>query len=257
MKIYELVNLLETIAPIERQMEWDNSGLQIGSLKNEITQVLVSLDCDEHTVEYAINNNCNLVINHHPILFQPIRSLNESDFRSKVIMDLVKNDITVYAMHTNLDVAPLGVNHHLAELCGITPMGFIEDQGNGYGLGIYGTIEEQSAKEYLMKVKETLVLPSVIYYGNLDDKIRRVGVVGGAGSSAIFDAADLSLDLLITGDVKYHEGDEALDRGLFIADIGHYESENHIIYFLKKYIQDMVQVPVHTLDRQRLCRSFI
>lgn len=115
MKIQNITNLLETHAPLALQESYDNCGLLVGDKNTECTGVLLSLDCTEEVIDEAIENKCNLVVAHHPIVFAGLKKFNESNYIEKVIIKAIKNDIAIYAAHTNYDNISNGVNHKIAE----------------------------------------------------------------------------------------------------------------------------------------------
>ena len=110
MKIKEITNYLEEIAPLYYQENYDNSGLLIGNENTEIKKVLITLDCTEKVVEEAISKKCNLIIAHHPIIFRGLKKLNGSNYIERTIIKAIKNDIAIYAIHTNLDNIYNGVD---------------------------------------------------------------------------------------------------------------------------------------------------
>ena len=116
MKIKEITQFLEKIAPLNYQESYDNSGLIVGNRENEVTSVLVCLDCTEVVVDEAIENGCNLIIAHHPIIFSGIMKLTEKNHVERTIIKAIKNDISIYAIHTNLDNVIGGVNSKIADL---------------------------------------------------------------------------------------------------------------------------------------------
>lgn len=248
MRIYELIEKLNEKYPFDLQEEWDNSGLQIGNPDNQLSGVVVSLDLEEESVDKAIEKNANLIITHHPYLFSPTNSI---DFRDSFYIRLqkcIKNDITVYAFHTNLDIAEDGVNDNLANILGLRDVKSLE-LGNELGLGRYGKIEKTVATDFLKYVKDKLDAENIIVYGNLERDIENIALCGGAGSSLIEDAISLSCDLMITGDVKYHEAMDLSNKGIIIADVGHFASENHIIYKLEDEIREITDVDVITFSK--------
>jgi dinuclear metal center YbgI/SA1388 family protein len=115
MKIQEVIQLIEDIAPLSYQESYDNSGLIVGNYKDDVTGVLICLDSTEEVVDEAIANNCNLIIAHHPILFSGLKKLNGNNYIERTILKAIKNDIAIYAAHTNLDNANGGVNYKIAE----------------------------------------------------------------------------------------------------------------------------------------------
>jgi dinuclear metal center YbgI/SA1388 family protein len=115
----DITKVIENFAPLYLVEEWDNSGLQVGNLKNEVNRVLLSLDVTERTIEKAIENKCELIITHHPFLFNPVSSIDFSSTKGKFIEKLIKANINVYSAHTNLDITNEGVNDILANIIGI------------------------------------------------------------------------------------------------------------------------------------------
>lgn len=248
MRICELIEKLNEKYPFNLQEEWDNSGLQIGNPENELKGVVLSLDLEEETVEKAIGNDANLIITHHPYLFSPTNSIDFRDSFYNRLQKCIKNDITVYAFHTNLDIAEGGVNDNLANILGLRDVRSLEI-GKELALGRYGNIEKTGAANFLKFVKEKLDAENIIGYGNIDREIEKIAVCGGAGSSLIEDAISLSCDLMITGDVKYHEAMDLSNKGIIIADVGHFASENHIIYKLEDEIRKMTDVEILTFSK--------
>jgi dinuclear metal center YbgI/SA1388 family protein len=121
MKIKEITQYLETIAPPQYQEAYDNSGLLIGDPNTEITGVLVSLDCIETIIDEAIERGCNLVVAHHPIVFKGLKRFTGKDYVERTVIKALKNDIAIYAIHTNLDnVLHSGVNGRICERLGLT-----------------------------------------------------------------------------------------------------------------------------------------
>lgn len=119
MKLSEILDFLESIAPPALQESYDNSGLITGNRSMEITGAIVSLDCIEAVVDEAIANKCNLIIAHHPIVFSGIKKLNGKNYIERTVIKAIKNDIAIYAIHTNLDNVPDGVNAKIGEKLGL------------------------------------------------------------------------------------------------------------------------------------------
>ncbi|MCI5972265.1 MAG: Nif3-like dinuclear metal center hexameric protein [Anaerococcus sp.] len=255
MEIKELIEKLEKKYPFSLQEEWDNSGLQIGNPNDEVKNILVSLDLEEEGMEEAIANDCNLIITHHPYLFSGAKSIDFSEKFYQRLKACIKNDITVYAFHTNLDIAKGGVNDNLCRILGIDKTRVLE-QGKDLGLGRYGFIEEKDSDEFIREIKDKLKASGIVVYGDLSKKVKKIGVCGGAGSDLIRDALDISCDMIITGDVKYHDGMDLANEGIIICDVGHFASENHIIYKLQKDIEEIFDGEVITFSKDDSFRKF-
>ena len=257
MQIRELIDKLEEKYPFNLQEDWDNSGLQIGNPNDELKGVVLSLDLEEDAIDFALEDGkANLIITHHPYLFSPTKSLDFRDSFYDRLKRCIKNDITVYASHTNLDIAEDGVNDNLARLLGLKDTKSLE-LGKELGLGRYGYIERQVAYKFLKDAKEILEASGLIVYGNYNKTIEKVAVCGGAGSFLIEDAIKESCDLILTGDVKYHEAMDMANKGIIIGDVGHYASENHIIYKLAEEIEQVIEQKVYTFSKTDNFRKFI
>lgn len=115
MKIREITDYLESLSPLPSQESYDNSGLIVGEASKEVTNVLISLDCIESTVEEAIRLGCELIIAHHPIIFSGLKKLNNKNYIERTVIKAIKNDIAIYAIHTNFDNYRFGVNDEIAD----------------------------------------------------------------------------------------------------------------------------------------------
>ncbi|MEO9531490.1 MAG: Nif3-like dinuclear metal center hexameric protein [Crocinitomicaceae bacterium] len=130
MKISEITDYLESLAPISSQESYDNSGLIVGNKSTEITKALVCLDCIESIIDEAIAKNCNLIIAHHPIVFKGLKKLNGKNYVERTLLKAIKNDIAIYAIHTNLDNYKLGVNKKIGDVLGIKNTTILSPKGN-------------------------------------------------------------------------------------------------------------------------------
>ena len=119
MKLAEITNYLESIAPLNYQEDYDNSGLIVGNINDEITSALVALDCTEQIVDEAIDKQCNLIITHHPIVFKGLKKFNGKTYVERVVLKAIKNNIALYAIHTNLDHVMEGVSGEICKRLGI------------------------------------------------------------------------------------------------------------------------------------------
>ena len=120
MKLSEITNFLESLAPLSYQEDYDNAGLIVGNPNDEVTAALVALDCTEQIVEEAIAKNCDLIITHHPIVFKGLKKLNGKNYVERVVLKAIKNNIALYAIHTNLDSVHHGVNAEICKRLGVT-----------------------------------------------------------------------------------------------------------------------------------------
>lgn len=253
MEIKDLINKLNEKYPLDLQEEWDNSGLQVGNVNNKLENILVSLDLEFESIKKAIDNNCNLIISHHPLLFDPIKSLDfDGDMRAKKLELLIKNDISLFSMHTNLDMAKDGLNDNLCEILSIK-----KEDNEQINYLRYGTIKKSRVIDFAQKVKEKLDASGLIIYGDSEKIIEKVAVCGGAGASFMEEVIEKDVDLFITADVKYHQACDAIEKGLIIIDPGHFASENHVIYKLEEVLKEITDKKILTYSKEDLFRKII
>ncbi len=238
MKISEIIQYLESIAPTELQEPYDNSGLITGEIQVECTSVLVSLDCTAEVVLEAVKKKCNLIVSHHPLIFHPIRQITSENATGKTLIAAIKSDITIYAIHTNLDNILSGVNAVIADKLELEnrKLLLLKPGMESTGSGLIGELGSPITEyELLNRLKAKFGL-SVIRHSPLTGKhVRRIAVCGGAGSFLISNALQQNVDFFISSDLKYHEFFEAEGR-MVIADIGHFESEQFTIDLLCQVI---------------------
>ena len=246
MKIKEIIDALEIFAPLPLQDGFDTAGLQVGLTDVEATGALLCLDVTEDVVEEAINQGINLIISHHPLMFRGYKSITGKDYTERCIMNAIKNEITVYAMHTNLDNAPNGVNYMIAEKIGLKNVRVLDPKeymqqdggndnrtGNGMGewltagAGAIGELEEPMTEtEFLKHVKKTFETGCVKHTRLTGRLISKVALCGGAGAFLLEKAVKEHADAFVTGEIKYHDYFYYEDS-ILAAEIGHYESEQY------------------------------
>src|SRR6201996_7146855 len=119
MKLSLLTAYLESLAPLAYQEDYDNSGLIVGQPDQEVSQALISLDCTEAVVDEAIAKDCQVIISHHPIVFRGLKRFNGKTYVERVVEKAIRNQIAIYAIHTNLDNIMTGVNAKICETLGL------------------------------------------------------------------------------------------------------------------------------------------
>lgn len=352
MKLNDLIKKIENKYPLNLAYDWDNVGLLVGDFDSEIKKVLVSLEANENVIEEAIKNNVDLIITHHPFIFRKMNKINTKDLKGRLIHKLIKNDIALYSMHTNFDIAFDGLNDYFMEVMGFedckvlditnretlyklavyTPVtheavvrqalgesgaGYIgnysnctfnsqgigtfrpednsnpfigeigkieeveevkietivpssilektiskmikahpyeevaydvyklENKGQSVGIGRYSTLKNEMDLESLCeKIKFKLNMDHIRVVGELNTKIKKVAVVTGAGSDMVSLAKSKNCDVIITGDVKYHEAQDALDMNMCIVDCGHFDTENIFKDVMKRFLDNFESVEI-------------
>lgn len=236
--VKDIMNIMEKIAPKELAENWDNVGLMVGNENQEVRKILIALDGIEEVLEEAIEKNVDLIITHHPfILFQKIKNITKSDYLGDKIYKLIENKISIFSAHTNLDSVEKGVNDALCDILGIKNTTILDDES---GIGRIGELEEEiTFIEYAKKINESLNTKGILHLvGDGNKKIKRVSVCGGSGASFINISAGKGADLYVTGDIKYHEAQNALEKNMAIADVTHYCGEVIIVPVLVDMIKE-------------------
>ena len=248
MKLNELVQYIEETYPTSLACSWDNVGLMVGDLDTEINTVYTVIEINETVIKDAIKHNVDLIITHHPFIFSKLSNVTTASLKGNSIYQLLQNNIAVYSMHTNFDIAFDGMNDYCMRYLGYEPTGCFEFETipdeyvekHNYkrpGLGRLCVLENEiSMKDLCHKVKEAFAMESLRYVGNLEDNIKTIAVVTGAGAEYFGEAKKAGADVLITGDLKYHIAQDAVDQGMNIIDCGHYETEHIFAEAMAKFI---------------------
>lgn len=346
-KLNKIIQIIEALAPEKLAEDWDNVGLQVGSRQQRINRILLTLDITVDVVDEAVKKKVDLIIAHHPFIFNGLKTLSTDFEKGQIIEQLIKNEVAVYVAHTNLDKAAKGLNHYLAEMIGLesiktlepsnpaayyklvvfTPVeasqkiievlgkngaGAIGDydyctyrstgistfrplQGanpfvgqinkltcvsedrieaivaapdlknliaalkrnhpyeemaydvialengdliNENGLGKIGVLSQpMEASGFIIHIKERLGLTALRGAGKLPDIVRRVAICSGAGADMIGLAKAKRADVLITGDLKHHDGQRALENNIWVLDAGHYGTEKWVTDCFKQMLE--------------------
>ena len=237
-KIYQVVDALEHYAPLPLQEGYDNAGLQVGLTEAvEVSGALLCLDVTEDVVDEAIRKGCNLIVSHHPLIFRKLARISDENYVQRTVRKVIKNDIAIVSMHTNMDAAKGGVNFKIAEKLGLRNLRFFggekEIDGVKGGEGVIGEITDETdalhadgiaADDLVLMLRERFQAECVQCNQLLRRPIRKVALCGGAGSFLLDAAIAAGADAFITGEMHYHEffGHE---QEIQICVIGHYQSE--------------------------------
>ena len=225
--IKNVTEIMEQWAPLKFQEGYDNAGLIVGDPKTEVKGVVIALDSTEEVVQEAIDLGANLIISHHPIVFQGLKKINGSNYVERTVIKAIKNNIAIYACHTNLDAVMTGVNAKICDLLNVKNRSILcLKPGEGeVGAGMIGELSEPvDEMGFLKNVKKIFNTGAVKYTKLLNKQVKKVAVCGGSGSFLLNDAIQAKADVFITSDFKYHQFFDA-DGQIVVADIGHFESE--------------------------------
>jgi dinuclear metal center YbgI/SA1388 family protein len=363
-----IIQAVERIAPKNLAMDWDNVGLQLGDSNREVERVLLTLDLTEEVLSEAEQLDVQMIITHHPLFWEKINNLNYNSSMGRLVSRLIKKDLVVYSAHTNLDIAPGGINDYLANilnleqveplqttyeeklfklvvfvpqthleqvrealavagagwignyshcafvlsgigsfkpLAGTNPfignvgrLEYVEEyrletivstkllnraikamlkahpyeevaydiyplanEGKKQGLGRIGYLASPlTLEEFAKQVKSVLRLSGIRICGNPAGTIKKVALCGGSGMSTVKHAIFKGADLLLTGDIKYHDAQDALARGISLIDADHFPTENIFIPILAEQLKEIFAKEgrkVELLITEQLVNPFI
>lgn len=219
-RVKDIFYYLNRLYPVDTACDFDNVGLLVGDRDAAVTGAVVALDCDINTISFAKECGANLIITHHPVIFEPVKSVTEND----IVFKLIKNGISVISMHTNLDIGAGGVNDVLCEtleLKNVKP--YIASDGYMLKCGITDTVD---ADRFAAFIKQKL--GGLVRYVSGNKPINSVLVCSGSGGGYVDEAIIGGFDALVTADVKQNHFIAAINGGISLFDGGHYNTENII-----------------------------
>ncbi len=223
MKIKDVFDFLNTIAPFDSCFEWDNCGLLVGDINADFHKALICLDVTDDIIDECASKQCNLIISHHPVIFDKLGKIT-SDL---LVFKLIKNNINVISFHTNLDIAETGVNFVLANVLNLQDLCCLKNDRSEH-IGLMGKLDQPLSSLELAKfVKEKLKCKKTRYL-NTNKQVKTVAVCGGAGSSFFNDVAKQCADAFITSEIKHNIWIDALRQNITLVDAGHFYTENVI-----------------------------
>lgn len=356
MKLKSLIKKIEDKYPLSLAYDWDNVGLLVGDFDMDVKKVLVVLEANEKVIEEAIENKIDLIITHHPFIFKKMNKINTADLKGRLVHKLIKNDISLYSMHTNFDIAFDGLNDYFMEIMGfknckildttktealfklvvyvpsthaealrkalsnagaghignysdctfntegtgtfkplegsnpfIGEAGIVEyvneikietivsqrtlggvissmtkahpyeevaydiykleNKGDSFGLGRIARLNKSTTLKKLSNlIKEKLSMDHIRIVGDIDNTIDKVAVVTGSGADMVKKAQRQGAQVIITGDVKYHDAQDALDMGMCIIDCGHFDTEDIFKDVMKRFLDSIEEIKVNKSD---------
>ncbi len=250
MKIREIYDFLDSIAPYNTQCEWDNSGFMCGDMDKDVNSVMLCLDCTNDVIEQAIAKNCRLIVCHHPLIFAPVKRV----YGETPLYNSIKNEITVISAHTNLDMADEGVNDVLAEKLGLSDCEKLFAEGAPFMR--MGNVKEQSATDFACFVAKVLGNGAEVYDSGRN--AHKVAVCGGAGGEYITEAFYSGCDTFVTGEAKHHERLEAQRLGINLIVAGHFSTEVPVVQKLSEKLKEAFpDTDVYTASEESPCKTVV
>ncbi|NLO71086.1 MAG: Nif3-like dinuclear metal center hexameric protein [Porphyromonadaceae bacterium] len=211
MTVSEVTSIIEEVAPLALQENYDNAGLLIGEKSMKVSGVLISIDVTESVIDEAIQNNCNLIISHHPLIFRGLKRITGTDYIQRCVIKSIKNDIAIYAAHTNIDNVKNGVNGKIADKIGLINRQIL-----------------QPKSDFLLKLVTFVPHEHV-------EKVQKALFSAGAGQIGDYDSCSFNLD----GTGTFRAGDNA---NPFVGNKNelHLEPETRIEVILPKHLKNKV-----------------
>lgn len=226
MKLQEIYDILNEISPFELQEKWDNSGIIVGSFEDEIENVYISMDLDLELVKNLKPNS--LIITHHPLIFSGIKRVNFDTYSTKILKELIKKDISLISMHTNIDKTHL--NKYVIEKI----LGFKIKNSSEFISYCNVNMNFDELVKYVsnkLNLKTTKVVRTKEF-------IKDIAVVTGSAMSLL---DQIKADCFLTGDIKYHDAMEAKARNISLIDIRHYESECYFNSLVETLLEEYLK----------------
>ena len=217
MKLSKIIDKFDELYPEYLKASYDNVGLMVGSKEKEVKNIYIALDLTRDVMDDAIEKKADLILTHHPLIFHPLYSIDTDKDPGSIIKDLIKNDISLFSMHTNFDAVRM--NNLLGDMLKIKNQELLSEKEN---CGIVGTPEITSFTEFVDFTKKTFNLDEIYYVGKDIKELKRVALCAGSGQSMINDAYLKEADLYLTGDLSYSRALEAKRLGQNILVIPHY-----------------------------------
>ena len=225
--VYDLINAL---APFDTQADFDNSGLLVGSAGEEVSGILCALDVSEPVIREAVSLGANLIVTHHPIMFDARKRVTDADYEGRLLLSLIRNRISLIAAHTNLDQAPGGINDALARVCGL-----LDVKGEGFVRA--GRLPSPMKAGELKSFLSAALRTDVRLMGDPEAPVSVLGMCSGAGGGEWEDAASLGADAFLSGEIRHHLALAMSDAGIPAFECGHYATEAPGIFALADALQ--------------------
>jgi len=232
LKVKDIESIMEAYAPKVLKEDYDNVGLMVGDKEAIVTKILIALDCTMDVIHEAKEKGCNFILNHHPLLFINPKTITTDTLVGEKIIKLIKNDINVYASHTNLDSTKGGLNDIATEILGFDKYKIIEPSENcnnrlsHSGLGRLVILNEPiRLVDLCNNVKKAYNTEYIRYVGHGDDLIKTIAIINGSGEDFFEKSIEMGADCIITGDTKYHPACDLLEGNVALIDAGHFASE--------------------------------
>lgn len=239
-RVNDIIYEMEKLAPTYLKEDFDNVGLMVGDRSKNVKKVLLALDCTLKVIEEGKENNVDLIITHHPLIFRKPSSITTDTLQGRKIIELIKNDISLYSSHTNLDSVEGGLNSTIVSVLGFEGGRLIETNLKDVkaGLGRVVELKEKITLEKLISnIKCKLSIDSLRVVKGVNE-VSKIAIINGSGQDFIGKAVAMGANCIITGDTTYHFASDYKEMGISIIDIGHFASEQMVFLKVMNNLRD-------------------
>lgn len=233
MKVREITAVIEAFAPLSLQESYDNAGLIVGRADDEVSKALLAVDVTEDVIAEAVEQGCDMIITHHPIVFHPMKRFNSASQTERCVEEAIRRGIVLYAAHTNLDSTPQGMSWRVAQILGLKSVEVLQPTAlEGVGFGVVGQLDEEVESQVFMReVMKRFDVKALRHSDLVRPTVKRVAICTGSGGSLIDVARSSNADIYLTADLKYNDFMRH-ENSIILVDMGHFESEYCAIQLL-------------------------
>ena len=233
-KVKEIRDFFDEIAPFYMKLDFDNIGHLVGFCDAEVSRVLVALDITDEVIDEAINCGAQLIVSHHPLIWEPLKRVTDDDSKGKKIIKMIQHGVSAICLHTNMDTAEGGVNDALMAALGAKVSGLLaphgtHPDGSEYGIARYGELPEAVEFEAFLESTKRNLKANGLRYVASGKPVHKIACCGGAGAGDMQRALALGCDTYVTSDIKYDHFLWAKEFGLNLIDADHFCTENVVV----------------------------
>jgi dinuclear metal center YbgI/SA1388 family protein len=248
--LQDIINIIESVAPLSYQEDWDNSGLQVGDRNAEVNAALLTVDVTESVVDEAISLGCDLIVSHHPLLFRGLKQITGATPQERCVLKAIQHNIAIYSAHTSMDSWLHGVSGRMAEKLGIKSYRILSENQDNVGLGVIGMLPEpMSVHKWVAHVAKVFGIEGagLRYVEGKHNQVQTIAICGGAGADLVEEAIKQSADAFISADFKYHELQAAF-RQITVVDMDHWVSEQYTREIFEELLSQHIKTYVAQSD---------
>ena len=233
MKVRDIAAAIESFAPLSLQESYDNAGLIVGRMDDDVHKALLAVDVTEEVIAEAVAEGCDMIITHHPIVFHAMKRFNSASQTERCVEEAIRRGIVLYAAHTNLDSTPDGMSWRVAQMLDLENISVLQPTNTeGAGFGVVGELAEGvPSEDFMRRVMERFDVKALRHSDVVKPQIRKVAICTGSGGSLIDDARKSGADIYLTADLRYNDFMRH-ENAIILADMGHFESEYCAIQIL-------------------------